>query len=92
MLCKDSSKIAVSCWLTHAQNKDDCDRYVVVIEPVQRIVSHLSMDEFGMILKADDVAFSLFHSTEQDLVGHNIVNWIPNILLPSSDESLANVS
>jgi len=92
LLCKDGSKIAASCWLTPAESEENCDLYVVVIEPVQRVVSHLSLDEFGMILQADETAFSLFHCIEKEIIGHNIVKWIPNILLPSSGDSLSDVS
>jgi len=90
LLCKDGSKIAASCWLTPAESEENCDLYVVVIEPVQRVVSHLSLDEFGMILQADETAFSLFHCIEKEIIGHNIVKWIPNILLPSSGDSLSD--
>ena len=91
MQCKDGSKIAVSCWLTSTEDTDGNNLYVAVIEPVQRVVSYLLLDEFGMIMAADETAMSLFHCTEDSFVGHNINKWIPNILWPTSSDDLNQV-
>ena len=90
MQCKDGSKIAVSCWLTNAD--DEGSLYVAVIEPVQRVVSNILMDESGVIMAADETALSLFHCTEDGFVGHNINKWIPSIIWPTSPEDLDDVS
>lgn len=74
------------------ESEENNDLYIVVIEPVQRVISHLSLDEFGMILQADEMAFSLFHCIDKEIIGHNIIKWIPNILLPSSGDPLVDVS
>ena len=87
--CKDGSKIAVSCWLTKAESEnEDCSLYVAVIEPVQRVVAHVLLDESGSILEADEMSLSLFQSTEEAFIGHKIQNWIPNILWPSTADDL----
>ena len=64
---------------------------IAVIEPVQRIVSYLLLDEFGLIMAADETASSLFHCTEEAFVGHNIIKWVPNIIWPSSSDDLDQV-
>ncbi|XP_046651187.1 PAS domain-containing serine/threonine-protein kinase-like [Daphnia pulicaria] len=86
--CKDDSKVAVSCWLTNTEDSAGNSLYIAVIEPVQRIVSYLLLDEFGLIMSADDTASSLFHCTEERFVGHNIIKWIPNIIWPASSDDL----
>lgn len=91
--CKDGSKIAVSCWLTKAESENEgSSLYIAVIEPVQRVVAHLLLDESGTILEADEMSFSLFQSTEDAFIGHKIQNWVPNILWPSSADDLDAVS
>lgn len=82
----------MSCWLTNTQDNDGNDLYVAVIEPVQRIVSYVLLDEFGTVMAADDTAMSLFHCNEEAFVGHNITKWIPNIIWPSSTEDLDKVN
>lgn len=89
--CKDGSKVAVSIWFTKAENSDDNELCIAVIEPVQRVVSHLLLDEFGMVMATDDMALSLFHCKEDSFVGHNIIKWIPNILWPDTVEDLNEV-
>ena len=76
--------MAVSLWLTHAGELGggESELYVAVVEPVQRVVSNLLLDEYGTILSADDVALSLFHTNDKDFQGHNIIKWIPNIRWP----------
>ena len=91
MLCGDGNKVAVSLWLTRTIEDDEDGNYIAVIEPVQRVVANLLLDEFGMILHADEVAFSLFHTNENNFIGHNIIKWIPNIEWPVVESSLANV-
>ena len=92
MVCKDGTKLAVSMWLTHAGDQERSELYIAVIEPVQRVVSHLLLDEFGTILNADDVALSLFHTNDKDFVGHNIIKFVPNIHWPAVGDPLADVS
>lgn len=91
MQCKDSSRIAVSFWLTKAENTDDSDLYVAVIEPVQRVVSQLLLDEHGGIIELDEMALSLFHCTKETFAGTNISRWIPNILWPTNVSDLDQV-
>lgn len=86
--CKDGSKVAVSVWLTNTEDNAGNSLYVAVIEPVQRVVSYLLLDEFGLIMAADETATSLFHCSEEDFVGHNIIKWIPNIIWPASSDDL----
>lgn len=65
--------------------------YVAVIEPVQRVVSYLLVDETGLIMASDETALSLFHCTEEAFVGQNINKWIPNIIWPTSPQDLNQV-
>lgn len=89
--CKDGSKVAVSVWLTNTEDNAGNSLYVAVIEPVQRVVSYLLLDEFGLIMAADETSTSLFHCSEEDFVGHNIIKWIPNIIWPASSDDLDQV-
>lgn len=91
MKCKDDSKIAVSCWLTKAEDTDDCSLCVAVIEPVQRVVSLVTLDESGIILEADETALSLFQCGREVFVGSNLSRWIPSIIWPSSVADLSPV-
>ena len=85
--CKDGSRAAFSMWLTPADT-DDGELYVAVVEPVQRVVSHALLDEFGAVLHADDLAPLLFHCAEHDFVGHNIIKFVPNLLWPAGGQPL----
>lgn len=91
MQCKDGSKIAVSFWLTKAENTDDCDLFIAVIEPVQRVVSRLVLDEAGDVLEADEMALALFYCSRENLVGSNLNKWIPNVNWPVNVADLNQV-
>lgn len=81
----------MSCWLTNTEDSAGNSVYVAVIEPVQQVVSYLLLDEFGLIMAADETAASLFHCDEQEFVGHNIIKWIPNIIWPTYPGDLNQV-